>query len=536
MSTPSQSKVAGLGRFVSNRVFQLLVLVVLGLVLYGTVPRARLAWVLGMFVLARGLFLLAEGRRRRVTPAEWQSLQAEYFGEFTRLSPEESAEDALLFGLEPAAPPEELARAAVAELRSRHVPPRSGRELLCEGLGVLTFGVLLPAAAILFTHDFVSLRGSQGWVGLGVAGVSLALYAWPLLWGRSVRLSQRRMLWWALPFVPALALLMAGIGFRHPYLDPTREDRVRLAADRVLALEDIVMAGAHADWVFAYADQLERQGDREQATRLYRAGLRLAPTNREAHAHLALLETRRSTRRQGVSAPSGFRSPEERARAPLWNEGEVASRRPPCEADETLERVDGTVVVLVRVGDVPNGLVDPVGEVIERELGIPTCVARQTVPLPAHSRVRGLVVGRQWSLKSLARAFLYQVQELPTSPAKFVLLTNADVYNGDANFLFSGTYAWGAIVSFARYGEGPPESLEIVRRTAKQTLGALLQSFGLPKSTDPHCVTSYSNGLPQFEAKGNRPNAETLALFQRALRNRNEKWTAHKTAALGEGR
>ena len=51
-----------------------------------------------------------------------------------------------------------------------------------------------------------------------------------------------------------------------------------------------------------------------------------------------------------------------------------------------------------------------------------------------------------------------------------------------------------------------------------------MKAFGLHPSSDPLCVTSYSNGLRQFDAKGNRPTAETLGIFHARLREHDRLW------------
>jgi hypothetical protein len=66
------------------------------------------------------------------------------------------------------------------------------------------------------------------------------------------------------------------------------------------------------------------------------------------------------------------------------------------------------------------------------------------------------------------------------------------------------------------------------QRTAKQALCALLKSFNVPASTDRDDVTSYTRSLAEFDAKGNRPNAETLKLFRQAVADVNSRWQKHK--------
>ena len=59
---------------------------------------------------------------------------------------------------------------------------------------------------------------------------------------------------------------------RHPYLNPFNPDHNRLAAERVLALKNNVVAGRNADWVLRYARQLDERGDTQQAIHFYREG------------------------------------------------------------------------------------------------------------------------------------------------------------------------------------------------------------------------------------------------------------------------
>ena len=143
------------------------------------------------------------------------------------------------------------------------------------------------------------------------------------------------------------------------------------------------------------------------------------------------------------------------------------------------------------------------------------------------------MIGRQWSDRSLIQAFDHQHGKLPRSAAKFLLLTSADIYSGESNFVFSRSYGWGAVVSTARFASEPQVwgAPSLTERAAKQALGAIVKGFGFQPSSDPLCVTSYSNGLPQFDAKGNRPTAETLAAFQERLRERDRIWREQPAAS-----
>jgi hypothetical protein len=226
--------------------------------------------------------------------------------------------------------------------------PRRKMELGAEAMGVVAFALLLPLDVALYTRDFFSLRAEQGWVGAGVAGLCVALYAWPLVWLKSPGNSLIRILWWGLPFMPALVILDYGIEARHPYLNPFNPERNRLAAERVLSLK------------------------------------------------------------------------------------------------------------------------------------------------------------------------------------KYLLVTPVDLYINEANYVLSTSYPWGGLVSSARFG-GPNSGSDLLRqRTAKQALCALLKSFNIRPSPDRNCVTSYARNLAEFDAKGSRPNAETLKLFRQGVARINGAWLKRK--------
>ena len=83
-------------------------------------------------------------------------------------------------------------------------------------------------------------------------------------------------------------------------------------------------------------------------------------------------------------------------------------------------------------------------------------------------------------------------------------------------------------MSVARYGSQTEDARLLCHRAAKQTLCAVLKSFKVPISPDRDCVTSYSRTLQEFDAKGNRPNAATLALFRRTVTDLNSRWQQQK--------
>lgn len=403
-------------------------------------------------------------------------------------------------------------------------PPRRKRELGAEALGAVAFAILVPLDVALYSLDFFSFRLRQGWEGAALAAFCLGLYAWPRRWLKSPNYSRVRISWWVLSFVVALPLLNQAIETRHPYLNPLNPDHNRLAAERVLALRDNILAGSHADWVLRYARQVDEQGELLQAIRLYRQALRLDPGNRRAYARLASLEVQTSGAPPANAAVSAIQPSE-----PYWTADRPVTRSPRRRIDLQLENVEGCTLIIVPVGEVSDGVLDAVGHVVRNELDVPVYVSPDPVPLPPHTRVRGLATGPQWDLDSLIQAFTNAAVVFPQAPVKYLLITPVDIYNGEANYVFSGSSEWGAVMSSARFG-GPDVAESLVRqRTAKQALGALLKSFKIPPSPDRNCVTSYTSSLQEFDAKGMHANAETLKLFRQAVADLNRSWQEHKT-------
>lgn len=506
-----------------NYLVKAILIALLALVLYGVFPSTGLAVILMLFVSLRFIALAAEALRKPVPEERWEAMVGEMTLALEPLTPEERAAKAVALQLDRRLSARELAQAQVNNARRRYVPPRQKRELGAEALGAVAFAILVPLDIALYSRDFFSLRAAQGWEGAVVVTICLALYAWPHRWLKSADNTGARMSWWVLPFVVALPLLSRAVEKRHPYLDPFDPDHNRLAAERVLGLKNNVIAGQHADWVLRYARQLDEQGEPQQATPFYREALRLDSNNREARARLAALEAQSSGGSAGnVAKPAAASS------APYWTAEKPVTRSPRGRIDTGLENVEGCTVVIVALGEVSDELLDAVGHVIHYELELPVCISTNTVPLPPHTRVRGLVTGRQWADDSIVQAFLNASGPFPKAPIKYVLVTPVDIYHGDVNYVFSGSAEWGAVVSSARFGEPKGDAPFLRQRTAKQTLCALIKSFKIPMSTDRNCVTSYTRSLEEFDAKGNRPNTETLKLFRQAVADLNSGWQAYK--------
>ena len=505
----------------SQFLFKAILVALIGLALYGVFPGTGLAVIMVLFVGMRFASLGAEALRKPMSAAGWEAMldRLTRAYETAALRPSAAKEAALRRAARLS--PRELAQARINRARLSDQPPRPKRELGAEALGVVAFAVLIPLDIALGARDFFSLRTGQGWEGAGVAALCVALYAWPHRWLKSPDHSDVRIWWWAVPFVLALPLLHHLVVARHPYLNPLNPDHNRLAAERVLTLKNNIVAGRHADWVLRYARELDERGAWPQAIHFYHEGLRLNPGDRKAYARLASLEAEASSAGQPGNAARA-------ASAPYWTARNPVIKPPRHRIDAQLENVEGCTVVVVAVGQVPDELLDAVGHVLGHELDLPLYISPDPVPLPPHTRVRGLATGPQWHESSIVQAFTNAARVFPNAPVRYVWITPVDIYMDEANYVFSSSYPWGAVVSSARFGGPNADHALLLQRTAKQALGALIKSFKVPASTDRNCVTSYTSSLEEFDAKGLRPSPETRALLRQAVADLNTVWQKHK--------
>lgn len=501
-----------------------IIVVLIALVLFGATPATDLVVIAGLFLTLRLGFILVEAGQKKPPEFEEATLATELQRLWERLSPEQRAGEIQALGLPPDTSASESFDEWIARTKQARPSPRAKKELLAESFGVVTYAALLPLGIALSAEDFFSFRNPQGWIGASVFAACLAFYAAPHFLRKSFfKSGSFRVGWWAIPFCPALYVVLAGIANDHPHLNPFHPEQRRLAAERVLALDNFVVAGNHADWVFRYARDLDRAGDWAQAIFLYTEALRLDANLAEARSRLLALKSA-----HGVAGASRWAEPAIPAAAPYWEDVRAIAEAPRRAIDRGLETIDECIVMIVPVGDVAPSLLNAIVHVIQQELGLPAFVSEEGVPLPPHTRVPGLAVGPQWHHVSLISALQTAFGEPPRAPVKYVIVTAVDIYHDNTNYLFSTSYPWGGVVSFARYEQAGGGEDMLYHRTAKQVLGALLKSFDLPASPNRACVTSYTRSVPEFDAKGNRPDAATMASFRETVAFMNHHWRIYR--------
>lgn len=469
------------------------VVLLLGLILFGVFPGTGLAIVLLLVAFLRILYLFQEGLQqvRRTEPS------------------------ALTDGL-----PNEKPATLHPITRSA---PRPIREIFAEGMGVVAFALLLPLVYALYTNEIFSLERQQSWTEALIAFGCLCLYACPHVAFKSPAQCRLRIIWWAIPFLAGLFLLQDLIETRHPYLNPYNPDRNRLAAEHVLLIKNNVVSGYYAGWISRYAEDLEKSGDTQKAIHLYEEALRREPNQPIAAQRLKVLlaENAENLQLDVKALPS--------TTGGYWTNFlslPSATRHP---IDKDLENVPSCTVVIVSFDSVDDRLLDALAFVVHQELKLPVLIAPSHISLPPYSRKRGLATNPQWQTDVIISAFTNSVDYFPKSPIRYLVVTSADIYMEQSSYVFSQAFPWGGVISSARFSDQNQNPETVCQRTAKQSLCVLIKSFGLLPSLDPSCVTSYSNGIQAFDAKGNRPTPETMARFQQALAEINQQWIAFKT-------
>lgn len=499
----------------------------LGLLLAGVCRREEVWILLGLFILWRLFALFAEWRRSRLQEPDWvlrDRVLREEFGQYWQAVEEwRQLETPLAEGAVPRAVPSQLdiTKAAASQVQREQAGWNSRRpvgDLIAECVGLAGYTIILPLAVFLWRDDFFSFRRYSSWVDLGLLAGGLLLYGLPhwkhrlgssVLWLRT---------WWVLPSVVSALFAAILVSEKHPYLNVFRSDRRQLAAEKILSMRDNIVAESHADWVTDHAYELAGRGEDAEAIRLCGLALRLRPGMVQAERLLARLGASPHPT-EPLVAPD----------APYFAGNEAPPKAVRTRIGPELENVAGCTLVLVSMGTVGDDVLDYVAAVVDRECGIPVMVYERVLPLPEHTRRRGLAGGAQWSCESLVNALQPELGgRWPRAPIRYLVITSADLYLGSANFVYSASAEWGAIAATGQFVKAGGDANLLKHRLAKQALSALIKSFGVPPSGDRRCVTSYPADLRQLDEKGNHPLPDTLEAFRSKVREINEAWETFK--------
>ena len=498
--------------FILNLVIKLVIPALLALLLFGVVGRREAIVVVAAIVLWRMAALTGEWMRPSLTQADWDRQAAEWMDIYRReLDRRGTGEEGST--AESPGSPAALAAARVTELQSHYKRPRPSKILTADAIGVVSFLLLLPFFLTLKGHDFVSWRGGYTFTDLLIFGACLLLYALPLLpWTRRVPHSVL-WLWWCGPLFYLIPASIDLISLKHPYLNPWNPERTRLHAERLLATRDGVTISSEAHLLVDYAEEMAARGESQKAVELCQYAVRMSPGHPQG---LALL------RKLNASLPES--EPAEPLHKPYFDPGTPIPKAPRTLVGLELEQIERCTTVLVPMGEISGETLDFVAAVITQQTGMPVLVYDRVLRLPEHTRTRGLAVGKQWDTEVLVKVLQAEFERpMPSAPLRYILITTADMYAGDANFLFANTFPWGAVVSSARFAEGA-DAAAVRHRLAKQSLSVLMKSFGVIQSADRRCVTSYPASLDEFDAKGNRPLPAVRREFEALLEKVNAEW------------
>lgn len=106
----------------------------------------------------------------------------------------------------------------------------------------------------------------------------------------------------------------------------------------------------------------------------------------------------------------------------------------------------------------------------------------------------------------------------------YVGVTGADIFDGDANFLFSSAQPrdgeWAALASYARMqasflNEPYPSRRRLAERLAKELVPAALKQLDIPRAADPADPYSYSEGVERLAQKTLTLSAPTREALDR---------------------
>lgn len=480
-------------------------LLLLGLLLWGAVG-LELVWrVAGLLVGLRLLVLFMQWRVRPLDERQWREVEADLAAGMLARGDGISIDEVL---------DSDAFRAEVARLRT-NAAPRDRRDIALEALSLVTVvptGILL---GLMLTSEIVSFVGVARWaVALSLLG-AVALHFLPSVIDKAAarrRLAVRSIMM-VLVWVGALGVLLSS----HVYLIKTGPERRLLLADRVWNMGVSIAAGRHADKLFAYAEDLVAQGRVEDALVVYQRGLEVAPHEPK-------------TRQRAIELCAQAGLPADRFVQTGSVEvavagGDAGAYRLLWTARENVRGIDWLptsgpsrfCIVLVPVGEVPDGLLDA----LAAEVAVRGCHPVYRYPLdieaPPPDRSHGLIGGRQRDVRSLWTRFV------DTGPAggllQYVLVTGDDIYMEGANYVFGTTVGLHGVVSYARFhtsGGAAEEDDRLIDRLAKQVLSTSIKGFGL-RSSAPGCVTTYCRDLAEFDLKPQVPSPPIREAYLREI-------------------
>jgi hypothetical protein len=505
-------------RLVFELLLKVLLAVALALLLQGRVERERLFMLLALAILARVYFLWREWRKPRPGDARWEKLEADEAA-LARADVEVYTGDAAAQG--------GSARERVdSDLKwcgdfVRWHARRTDGDLLSEALSLVTVAPCAFLLALMLTSPVVTWSSYDRGPASFALGAGIVLH-FAANWIPATR-PKRRVLARAILFVTMLVPTFLVAKERHPYLLASGEEHRRLIAERVWSLGFSIEAGRHAGLLVSYARDLEAERRWADAVRVYKRAVALDALLVAGHEGLARAHEALGNIAAASEARLAARAADDRKSANAAGvavEAEVVKVDPlPAFDWRPAERLR---VCLVPIGRVPDRLLDVAGNRLARELGVEVYRWTDTPPpLPEAGRKAGWLGNPQWSPVPLYQAFVdrMRAEEAEGRQARgawqFLIVTDADLYAPDANFVFAVSFPVHGVVSFARFGD--EQDAKRPERLAKQMMATAIKCFGVRQAGRADCVTAYVRSLDELDRKPMQPAEPTKADYLRRV-------------------
>lgn len=313
------------------------------------------------------------------------------------------------------------------------------------------------------------------------------------------------------------AVLLAGLWIRHPYLRPGYPDAARVKVEQLLKKPDIPATQYHVAALVEYAHELEARGEIQRAGELLNMATMVDVTDP------ALQEA--FGRFLGRHEPAGVDAIFYRRAADLRSGAALQVSDEPYQLDhaETLpllapDSPRGHSLVLVADSQTPVAVLDVVGSVLRRELGVPVYRHPQQVDL---SGVQGRQDRRgnkvQLGIDQVWNAMAAQIPLPEFEPRQHLLITARDLHGSGRNYLYNAPVGpQGGLVSYHRLGkhEDPLNDRDLLDDLCKQALATTIKSLTIYPCPDPRDVTAYVNGPLQLARKGRHPLPATLTAYR----------------------
>lgn len=401
-------------------------------------------------------------------------------------------------------------------------PSRIAAERRDAVLKIFTWWIALPAllfAVWAWSEPVVGWYHALHLPTAIVMAAGIFLLSWP---DRIVRWTPQKRTWVRSAIAGGLVVVSAtSLSLRHPYLVPGYPEANRIRAERVLAAGNIVTFQRHAGALIPYALELEQAGQIQNAGDLLNLASRCDGTNPEIQEEFADFLERHGQPLESTVYRQLAADLRTGDAMKVSSEGYDFDHATPLPVF-AVNIPTNHAVVLVADRNTPPALLDLVGAVLRKELGVKVYRHPKVIDIETTTRKRGLT-SDQVSIDDAWKEATAQLGGKPTGPHQLLVITSRDLFAPGVNFLYgSPTSPGSGIVSYARFGrlKDPTADRTLLDALCKQAISTVIKSLTIYPSPDPRDVTAYVNGFFQLSKKGRRPLPATLTAYREQIR----KW------------